>query len=287
MILVTGASGNVGGALARLLWTRGVPFVVAARRVVNGAPADVDPREPGPGAVRLDFGDPSTYRGAVRGCDAVFLLRPPAVSDTKNTLVPFIDAARAEGVRHVVFLSVAGAADNRVVPHHAVEQRLLRGARGFTILRPGFFAQNLGDAYREDIRRDDRLYVPAGAGRAAFIDARDIAEVAANVLVDPTSHEAATYTLTGPEAISFEEAARVLTSELAREIRYEPASVLGYVRHLRRRGLPRMQVIVQTVLHVGLRFGQAETVDPTLDRLLGRRGRTLRDYVHDHRDLWR
>lgn len=278
MILITGASGNVGSGLVRILRDRGVPFRIGARKAGSGDDRD--------DVVALDFLDAATFVPAARGCEAVFVLRPPAISDTSATLVPFIDAARSVGVRHVVFLSVAGAADNPIVPHHAVEKHLQRGPRGWTILRPGFFAQNLGDAYREDIARDGRILVPAGAGRAAFVDVRDVAEVAANVLVEPAPHDGQSYTLTGPAAVAFTDVAAILSDELGRPVRYEASSVRAYLHHLRERGLPFAQVLVQTVLHVGLRFGQAEAVDPTLPRLLGHDARTLRDYVRDHRARW-
>lgn len=280
MILVTGSSGNVGSEVVRCLRTRHTRFRLCARK------PDTIPPEDGVEVVPFDFLEPSTFRGALRGCDAVFLLRPPAVSDTRATLNPFLDVARAHGVRQVVFVSVAGAADNPLVPHHAVEQKLRRGPAGWTIVRPGFFAQNLGDAYRDDIVRDHRLFVPAGSGRAAFVDVRDVAEVAVDALMDPASHRGQAYTLTGPEALSFSDAARLLSTELARTIRYQPATIPAYFAHLRRRGLPLAQVLVQTVLHVGLRFGQAETVDDTIARLLGHRPRTLETYVRDHRSLW-
>lgn len=77
-----------------------------------------------------------------------------------------------------------------------------------------------------------------------------------------------------------------LTAALGRPIRYQPASVLGYVRHLSRRGLPRGAIFVQTVLHFLLRFGQGATVDPTLERLLGRPGRGVSEYIADHAQLW-
>ena len=277
-ILVTGATGNVGREVVRLLQEKAVPLRVTAR---PGSPAT-----PGLESASFDFADPGTFAGAARGCSAVFLLRPPAVSDTARTLNPFIDAARREGVEQVVFLSVAGAGENRIVPHHAVEEHLRSASRPFTILRPGFFAQNLGDHYRRDITRDDRLFVPAGRGKASFIDARDIAEVAVSALVSPAEHAGKAYTLTGSEVVSFEEAARVLSQALNRTITYVPASIPGYAMHLRRAGMGAAQIAVQTILHVGLRFGQAEAVDPTLRSLLGRAPRTLRDYVRDHAHLW-
>jgi len=280
MILVTGSTGNVGSAVTRCLRDRHLPFRMGARK-----PDTIRPLE-NVEVVSFDFLEPNTFRSAVRGCDSVFLLRPPAVSDTKKTLNPFLDVAREEGVRQVVFVSVAGAADHRLVPHHAVEQHLRRGPEGWTIVRPGFFAQNLGDAYRDDLVYDKRLFVPAGAGRVAFVDVRDVAEVAVDALIDPASHKGQAYTLTGPEALSFADAAKILSNEFSQTIVYQPASIAGYYLHLRRRRLPLAQVLVQTLLHVGLRYGQAEVVDQTLERLLGHKPRTLQEYVRDHRSLW-
>ena len=158
---------------------------------------------------------------------------------------------------------------------------------GWTILRPGFFTQNLGDAYRQDIVERDRIYVPAGRGRVAFVDVRDLADVAAMVFAHPSVYERHGYTLTGAEAVDFMAVAASLSQTLGRPIRYDPASVWGYVHHLRRRGLPWAQLAVQTVLHLGVRFGQAAQVDSTLEQLLQRRPRTVRDYVQDHRVLWK
>lgn len=279
-VLVTGATGNVGREVVRALLAKGMGVRAADRDPARSEGlfgADVE-------SVRLDFRDPATFAVA-HGVDAVFLMRPPAIADVEKTLVPFIDKVRILGVRHIVFLSVAGAEKNRLVPHHAVEQHLAKGA-GWTVLRPGFFAQNFGDAYRRDIVDDGRVYVPAGRGRVAFVDVRDLADLAGLIFASPREHERRGYTLTGREAIDFTSAAACLSDALGRPIRYEAASILGYVWHLRQRGMPWAQVGVQTILHAGLRFGQAERVDPTLEALLGRRPRTVRDYFHDHRDLW-
>lgn len=282
-IVVTGSTGNVGREVVRALAACALGVRAADRhpqrvRAVFGPIAE---------PTHLDFHDTTTFPAAVQGCDGLFLLRPPAITNVKATLNRLIDIACDRGVRHIVFLSVAGAARNVLVPHHAVEAHLMNASCGWTILRPGFFAQNLGDAYRADILLDRRIFVPAGAGRAAFVDVRDVAEVVARVFLAPSQHDHEAYTLTGPEAVSFAEAASFLSEAIGATIRYEPATLAGYIRHLRARGLPFGQVLVQTVLHLGLRFGQAARVDPTLERLLQRPSHSLRDYVRAHADTWR
>jgi uncharacterized protein YbjT (DUF2867 family) len=281
-VLVVGATGNVGREVVEALRARGVLVRAADRRGDGERPPSSGDLE----RVRRDLQDPSTFAPAAAGCAAVFLMRPPAIADVKTTLNRFVDEARRVGVGHVVFLSVAGAGTNKIIPHHRVEAHLAARGGAWTVLRPGFFAQNLGDAYRRDIVEDARLYVPAGSGSVAFVDVRDVAEVAALALLEPARHAARAYTLTGPEAVTFAEVAGFLGEALGRSIRHVPASIPGYVRHLHRRGLPLGQIAVQTILHVGLRLGQAEAVDPTLATLLGRPGKTLRDYVRDHLALW-
>lgn len=281
-VLVTGATGNVGRAVISSLRALGVPSIAGVRNPSEARRALGDDAR----AVTLDVCDPSTFASAVRGVRGLFLMRPPPVADVRSTLNVLVDRALEAGVEHVAFLSVEGADRQPWVPHHDVEKHLATRGVSATILRPGFFAQNLGDAYLRDVRDDDRLYVPAGKGRVAFVDVRDVAELAARSFVEERLRRAA-FTLTGPEAVTFDEVARMLSARLGREIRYEPASVVGYALHLRRRAMPAMQIVVQTVLHVGLRFGNAARVDDTLPRLLGRPARGVDAFIADHVDLWK
>ncbi len=291
MIFVTGATGHVGSHVVRLLKLRGVRMRVSVRPSGAGEISKsllaTDLLGSEPEVVAFDFLDPTTYHRAVAGCDAVFLLRPPAIANTRDTLIPFLDVARAQGVRQVVFVSVMGAESNPLVPHHAVEKHLKSGPASWTILRSGFFAQNFIDAYREDICRDNRIYVPAGAAKVAFIDTHDIAEVAVTALLHVELHQGQAHALTGPQALSFAAAAALLSTELDRHITYEPASVLGYMRHLQQRGLPAKQNLVQTLLHAGLRFGQAGKVTNCLSDLLGRPASTLAEFMQREHLEWK
>jgi uncharacterized protein YbjT (DUF2867 family) len=283
VILFTGASGNVGRHLVRCLGQDDVR-VIAARSKENGCRRSSDPVVD---SVRLDFRDRTTWSDALADVDRIFLMRPPAISDLRSSLNPFIDSAYAQGLEHIVFLSVAGAETNRFVPHRKVEDHLREHGENYTNLRPGFFAQNLGSAYRPDIVEDDRIYIPAGTEQPVnWIDTRDIAEVAALMLTCPSDHRGKSYTLAGPGAVHWIEVANMLSETLGRPIRYEPASFPGYLWHLWQRGQPAGAIIVQTLLHVLLRFGHGATEDSTLEQLLGRPGRTIEEYIDDHYELW-
>lgn len=273
MILVTGASGNVGAAVLAACRERGLEAVGAERS--------------GGTHRAFDFADRTTWERAVEGCSQLFLLRPPPVSNVKETLNPFVDFARTKGVKHVVFLSVQGAENQPRIPHHAVEKHLEATGRDWTFLRPGFFAQNFSDAYRRDIVEDDRVYVPAGDGVVAFVDTRDLGLAAARVFENSAAHRGQAYRLTGPSTFSFEQAATLLSTVTGRPIGYVPASIGGYLWHaLTRRQAAAMQAIIWTVLHVGLRHGDAAIVDPTLGQLIGRPARDLEAFISDSRAVW-
>jgi uncharacterized protein YbjT (DUF2867 family) len=270
-VLVTAALGNVGRQVVRACQAQGL----VAKHL-----GELE-------AVRFDFLDRTSWAEAVRGVDFVFLLRPPPIGDMSTTLNPFIDAAYAAGVKHVVFMSVAGAETKTWVPHRKVEDHLKTTGRAWTVLRPGFFSTNLADAYRPDLLEDDRFYVPAGDGRVAFLDVADIGDVAAKVLSNVEAHRGEAIRLAGPEAVTFTQLAQQLTPVVGRPIRYVAASLVGYVWHLWAvRRLPLMQVVVQTILHVGLRSGEAAEVDDACLRLLGRGPRPLSDYLERSKALW-
>lgn len=275
-VLVTGAQGNVGAHVVSELKELGVTVRQAGRSVPHGSPDHA----------QLDFWKPETWQAALDGCAGVFLMRPPAITDIGKTLGPFIDQAYEQGVEHIVFLSVAGAQDNTMVPHHKVEVRLKACGEAHTILRPGFFAQNLASSYAQDIREDDRIYVPAGRSPVRWIDARDIAKAAAVVLSAPQAHRGSGYTLEGPQLDSWEHVAQVLSEVTGRPITYVPASVPGYMWHLRRRGMGAEQILVQTVLHALLRRAPATQAPPDLERLIGGPGRTVERYIRDHAQVW-
>lgn len=280
-VLVTGPTGTVGGPLVELLAARGTLVVAGARD-----PARFDTSTHGGGVVvrALDFERPESFDAVLSGVDRVFLMRPPAISDTERYLRPFIRAAERHGVSHVVFLSLMGV--NRVMPHWRVEQDLRESTMAWTFLRPSFFAQNLETAYRSDIRDHHRIRVPAGRGRTSFVDTRDVAAVAALVLGDPQRHAGQAHTLTGPVALDYHHVASMLSAELGRPVVYEPMSMLGYRRALLREGLPGDYVTVQLLINLIARVDLAAGVTDTLARLLGRPPTPLSAYLHDRRACW-
>jgi uncharacterized protein YbjT (DUF2867 family) len=234
--------------------------------------------------VRFDFGDPSTFAAALRGIRGLFLMRPNPVLKVKSTLNRFLDTAAQLGVRHCVFLSVAGAEHNSMVPHHAVERHLMASSLRWTMLRAGFFAQNLTGPYLADIHAGT-LVLPAGHAKVGYVDTRDLGEFAAVALQSPDTYGNQGYHLTGPDSLTFDEVAALLTQELGRPVKYEAASLWRYWRHCRKRGIGRIPTLAYSIIHGTLRGGSGAATDPTLARLLGRSTRSMREFIEDHRSI--
>lgn len=198
---------------------------------------------------------------------------------------PFVDAAEEAGTERVVFLSLLGAEKNPVVPHRRIERHLEASGLSYTFLRASFFMQNLTTVHREEIRERREILVPAGRGRTSFVDARDLAAVAARALTEP-GHEDRAYPLTGAEALDYFEVAEVLSEVVGRRIVYARPTVPEFWRAARARGLPAGFVAVMVGIYATARLGLAGRVTDDLARVLGRPPTTLRRFAADHREAW-
>ncbi len=278
-ILVTGATGNVGSEVMKGLLGAPVHVVVGLR----------DPaRERVPPAVEarlLDFENPATWPAALAGVQRLFLVRPPQLSNVDATLGPFLEEAKRRGVRQVVFLSLIGVENNRLVPHRAIEEKIRELGFTFTMLRASFFMQNLDTTHRAEIRDRSELFVPAGHGRTSFVDVRDLAAVGVKALLGELPPNQA-YPLTGAEALTYDEVARMLGDELGRPIRYTNPSMLNFVLQKRREGVPWAFALVMLGLYTTCKLGLAAKITPDLGRLLGRPPVSMRQYIRDYRAVW-
>lgn len=275
---MTGATGNVGRAVLRTLTANGVEPRVARRPGGAGShPSDV----------AFDFTEPGTWSAAFAGIESMFLLRPPALGNVRRDLLPAVAAARDAGVRHVVFLSLQGAEKNRIVPHATVEKWLRSSGLHSTFIRASFFNQNLSATHAADIRDQDEIIVPAGRGATAFVDAEDVGAVAGTALLDPQAHGNRAYTVTGGQALTYDEVAGILSAELDRPIRYTRPGLLGYARHARGRlGMPWSMVAVTSAIYTTARLGLAAGLTDDARRVLGRDPIDFATFAHRERAAW-
>jgi uncharacterized protein YbjT (DUF2867 family) len=207
------------------------------------------------------------------------------MADVAKSIKPLLDYATAHGVRHIAFLSLIGAEKNKVVPHAKIEALLLGGPAAYTLLRAGFFMQNLSTTHRQDIVEHDDVFVPAGKGKTAFVDTRDLAAVAALALTQ-AGHENKAYPLTGSESIDYFEVAAILSTVLSRPITYSDPSPLRFAARMRSRGEPWAYIAVTSAIYMTTRFGLAAPIHPELAQLLGRAPITFKEFARDEARVW-
>ncbi len=277
-LLVTGSTGNVGREVIKELKRTGEEVRAA---VYEANIADVE----GAPAVHFDFRDPSTFAPALAGTKKVFLMRPPDIADVDRTLIPFFDAARKAGVKQIVFLSLIGVDKNKKIPHYAVEQAIVPSGIPYTFVRPGFFMQNATQAYRDDIRFDNRIYVAAGKGKLGFIDVRDIGAVAARAMRED-GHENKIYSITGAESLTHFDIAEMISKEIGRTITYANPSNGDYKKHLFAMGYPADFVEVMGGIYFPVRMGWAGGLTDEFATLMGRAPIRFAQFAHDFRDAW-
>ena len=276
LIFVMGATGNVGGEVARQLSAAEIHFRIGVRQPEKA------PQLPGVEVCRFDAGDPATYR-ALDGVQRMFVLWPPG-TDVHRDVLPVLEAARSRGVRQMVFLSILGAERIRVVPHRRVEEWLEASGLDWVFLRASYFMQNLSGVHRDDIRLRDEVFLPAGRGRTSFIDVRDVAAVAVRALQE--GHRNCAYDLTGALALNYEQVADALSVTLGRQIRYSDPSPLKFVRVSLERGVALAFALFMLAEYTVARLGLAGRVTADMQEVLGRAPISLRRFAEDHRAVW-
>ncbi len=280
MILVTGATGNVGRDVLRGLLQLGVPVRAAAtdpNRARNSLPE-------GCNLVQFDFNDSSTFAAALDGVKRVFLMRPPAMDDPK-AFKPILKAVASGGLEQLVFLSLLGAQNNPVVPHRKLELVIEKLNIPHVFLRPSFFLQNFSTTHRLDICQRNDLFIPAGKGRTSFIDARDIASVAVRALTVPHIVNGGV-DLTGAEALTYSEVATIFSEVLGRTITYSDPLPLRFGLEMQKRGIAPGFVNIMILIYNTNRFGLAAQVTNDVRRILGRDPLRVEDFVRDFKDLF-
>lgn len=279
MLLVTGSTGKVGRHLVDALKAKGTAFKALARSEASAHALEAQ----GVATVRGDLTDTASLRAALRGAESLFLLSSAPRFDAVE--IAAIETAKSSGVRRVVKLSAMGALADGGSPlmraHARAERTLEDSGLRFTILRPTFFMQNWVAFYAHAIKARRPVYVNAGDARLGWIDARDIADVAAAALTDP-GHEGFVYDLTGPESVSHGEAVGRLGRLLRREVAYVSVSDAAAFQAMKEMGMDPWVAYGMVALYQDVRRGAADTVTGTVELVTGHASRTLDAFLQEN-----
>jgi uncharacterized protein YbjT (DUF2867 family) len=280
MILVTGATGNVGSELVKKLSARGEKV----RAFVRNRSQTKAIALPGVEFVEGDFSNPSSFVRALAAVDRLFLLMPSS-ADVERQQKECVDAGRQSAVRHIVYLSQLGA-DERSKKgrfqryHGAVENHIRKSGISFTFLRPNLFMQGLLN-FRASISSQGAIYAPAGNATISVVDVRDIAAVAERALTEP-GHDGKVYEITGPESLTHGEMAATLSLVLGKPVKHVDVSPTAMREALLAFGLPQWQAEGVVEDYDQYRDGEAAAVASTVREVTGAQPLTFGQFARDY-----
>jgi len=276
MIVVSGATGNVGSELVEQLNLLDVPF----RALVRDPALALSLLGPEIDLVTADLGRSDSLDAALEGAQRLFLLC--ATSDEQVELeTRAVEAAARAGVSHVVKLSMLGADPRSPVPyrrwHGEIEAALERSGLAYTHLRPTFYMQ----VTRGMLAPDGGLYVPAGVGRIGWIDVRDVASAAVRVLTE-VGHEGRAYVLSGPESLAFADVASKLSAASGRQIDYVDVPPDAARDGMVSMGMPEWQVEASLAMLALMRDGGFDVVSGDYERVVGVPPHSFDEFARDY-----
>jgi uncharacterized protein YbjT (DUF2867 family) len=287
VIAVTGASGGVGGRVARRLDDRAAPVRLVLRDPTRA------PGLPRAQTSRAAYEDGAAMRTALDGVHTLFLVSATEHADRVGLHINAVDAAVAAGVERIVYLSFLAAAPDATFTfardHWHTEQHIRGTGLRFTFLRDSLYQDVL--PYFPDT--EGVIRGPAGDGRFAPVTRDDVADVAAAVLLDDGGahdggadgsdpHDGASYDVTGPAALTMAEVAGELTRTAGRPVRYHAETLDEAYRSRAHFGAPDWEVAGWVTTYAAIAAGELDVVSDTVDRLAGHPPTMFAEFLAGH-----
>ena len=271
-VLITGGKGKTGRRIASCLRAAGIDIAIGTRTL------------DGPQDRRFDWADPSSA-SAFNGCDAVYLVAPTDRTDHLAVMQPLLEEAMARGVQRFVLLS-SSLLESGGPMMGEVHEWLAKNAPEWAVLRPSWFMQNFSEGpHAPTIREEGFIYSATGTGRVGFIDAGDIAAAAAATLT-ATPPLNADVVLTGPEALSYDDVAKIITEVVGRPVRHlslEPATLAA---RFVAQGLPTDYANTLAGMDAHIAAGSEDCTTSAVEQLTGQRPTSFRDFANRALEKW-
>ncbi|WP_439881443.1 SDR family oxidoreductase [Pontibacter sp. MBLB2868] len=286
-ILVTGATGNVGREVVTQLAVIDGDLRVRAgvHSLIKGENLK---RLPDVEIVEIDFKNRESLHAAFTHVDKLFLITPFAEDQIEMAKI-LVDEAKKTGVKHIVKLSAMGADAEPGIQlgrwHREIEKYIEESGIAYTFLRPALFMQNLENFNSESIKKEGKFYMSTGDGEIGYIDTRDIAAAAVEVLTSE-GHEGKSYDLTGPEALSNYDVAQIMTEVLGRKVSYVDVPEENAREAMKQQGMPEKLADALLELHGVYRSGYSNEVNDEVQSLIGRKPHSFRQFMMDYKDCF-
>lgn len=272
--LVIGASGTVGSELVTQLTDKGHEVVRATSKAATAATQ-----------VHLNLVTGHGLAQAFEGVDKLFMLAPPGHTNQDVLLAPVIDQARKSGLRKVVLMSAMGANADDNAPLRKAERALQGSGLAWNVIRPNWFMQNFNTFWLHGIVHQSKISLPVAQAKGSFIDARDIASVAAQLL-STADFDNRDFDLTGPRALDHAEVAFILSQETGRTITFEDITPDALRQGLLAAQLPADYVEFLLLILSYFKMGYSERMTDAVQNITGRGPRSFEAYAKDYRAVW-
>lgn len=285
-ILVTGATGTVGREVVKQLsMLDGIRVRAGVHSLIKGENLR---RLPDVEVVEMEFNDPNSLHAAFTHADKVFLITPLADGQIEMAK-KLVDEAKKASVKHIVKLSALGAGAEPGIQlgrwHREIERYIEQSGIPYTFLRPASFMQNFENFNATTIKEEGKIYMPIGEGKVSYIDARDIAAVAVEVLTG-SGHEGQVYDLTGPEAISVEEVADTITYVTGKPVTFVDVPEDEVRQSMQKQHVPEWMANALLELYSVHRGGYASGVTGRVEDLTGCKPHTFRQFVKEYKECF-
>ncbi len=282
MILITGATGNVGSELVKQLAKKGVPLRVVTRDKSKVAHLDQKIER-----VIGELSDEATAEKAVEGVERIYMF-PLIIDEDHHSNTMLLAKAKKAGVKQIVMLSSMGAASefSKIgIIHREKELLVEKSGIPWTFVRPGAFMTNTYQ-WCESIKSAGKVFNPTGEGKVAPISPKDIATVAA-VALTSEGHEGKIYSLTGPELMNVPEQVKVISKEIGKPLECVDVPTATAAERLKELGvLPGSIVEGLAAFWEHMKKGQFASQTPDLEQVTGSKGEIFSHWCAEHKDAF-
>jgi uncharacterized protein YbjT (DUF2867 family) len=289
-VLITGATGTVGSEVVKQLSTdtsdinikAAIHSVQNAKKVLQYERVET---------VQIDYNKPETLATAFKDADKLFLLTHPSPMTVEHES-NLVAEARKSGIRHIVKQSIMGAdlkADVEAMRLHRQSEKIIEESGiPYTFLRPNEFMQGFINFQGPTIKSNNAFYLPAEDAKVSIVDVRDIAAVAKQTLItNNDKHNNKTYLITGPEALSYYQAADILSNATGKKISYVNVSDEEARGALKEEGMNDWLINTILELYGYFRKGYASQISYAIEQVTGKKPITFIQFAKDYADAFR
>jgi uncharacterized protein YbjT (DUF2867 family) len=272
--LIIGASGNVGSEIGKILKEKGQKVALATSKEIKSDEQ-----------VHLNLISGEGLEKAFEGVDRAFLLAPPGYTNQDEILKPVIDLAKKNKLKKVVLMTAMGADANPDAPMRKAEIELEKSGLNYNIIRPNWFMQNFNTFWIQGILSQQKIFLPVGKAKGSFIDTRDIASVAAELLFNDNFSNKA-FNLTGKDVLDHDQVASIISNVTDKNISYQEISPEAMREGLLLAGLPADYTEFLLMILEFFKLGYSEQTTNSVKEITGKEPISFIQYAEDYKSSW-